>query len=32
MSYAAVYGMNGERDYMRRIAQLALEGDSNERC
>lgn len=25
MSYAAAYGSNGERDYMRRVAQQALD-------
>jgi len=27
MSYAAAYGSNGERDYMRNVASKALDGD-----
>jgi hypothetical protein len=28
MSYSAVYGSNGERDYMRAIAAQALTGEA----
>jgi len=28
MSYSAVYGSNGERDYMRRLARMTLAGAS----